>query len=106
MSRVYHGGSKLNKLIATPDEAAKNALEIEKLRNSHDIIKRIIQDYEEKKERETEPAERIITIHSVPAIKYSKKELRLLGKVFGVINSSLDSETAYELINKIKDVLE
>ncbi|MBR0203004.1 MAG: ATP-binding protein [Synergistaceae bacterium] len=106
LSRVYHGGSKLNKLIATPDEAAKNALEIEKLRNSHDIIKRIIQDYEEKKERETEPAERIITIHSVPARKYSKKELRLLGKVFGVINSSLDSETAYELINKIKDVLE
>ncbi|MBQ4470469.1 MAG: hypothetical protein II917_10080, partial [Synergistaceae bacterium] len=106
LSRVYHGGSKLNKLIATPDEAAKNALEIEKLRNSHDIIKRIIQDYEEKKEREPEPAERIITIHSVPARKYSKKELRLLGKVFGVINSSLDSETAYELINKIKDVLE
>ena len=106
LSRVYHGGSKLNKLLATPEEAAENELEIEKLRNSHDIIKRIIQDYEEKKERKSEPAERIIMIHSVPARKYSKKELRLLEQVFGVINSSLDSEAAYELINKIKDVLE
>ncbi|MBQ7734258.1 MAG: ATP-binding protein [Synergistaceae bacterium] len=106
LSRVYHGGSKLNKLLATPDDAAENELEIEKLRHSHGIIRRIIQDYEEKIERKTEPAERIIRIHSVPVRKYSKRESRLLEKVFGVIKSSLDSDAAYELINTIKDELD
>lgn len=105
LSKVFHGGSKLNRLIA-----AKNYPEIEKLRNSHEIVRRVIEDYEEKQEAQKAQEakagnETAVQINNNAKI-YSQKEYKLLNKIFAVIRSSLDLETAQELIIRIKDELE
>ena len=125
LSRIYHTGSKLNKLIAArdeyeaenvnseikPDEAVKINSEIEKLKTSNEIIRRVIADYDDRESERNVKAEDQTTSQPKPVIyarkyTYTKKEQKIIDKIFSVINSSLDSETAQELIIRIKDELE
>ncbi|MBQ6773862.1 MAG: ATP-binding protein [Synergistaceae bacterium] len=117
LSRIYHAGSKLNKLITArdesmnsdikPDEAAKINSDIEKLKTSHEIIRRVIADYDDRKsEHEEQLTSQTQTVIYARKYTYTQKEQKIIDKIFSVINSSLDSETAQELIIRIKDALE
>ena len=67
----------------------------------------MIADYDDRKsEHEEQLTSQTQTVIYARKYTYTQKEQKIIDKIFSVINSSLDSETAQELIIRIKDALE